>query len=132
MGQPGGCWLWTGHVQNAGYGMTSFSTGSQLVHRWSFEYVMGIKIPDGMTIDHLCKNKLCVNPLHMEVVTRAENIRRAGLNGVSKISSEKTHCPSGHSYEDFGILYKNGFSKNGTVKFARRCTLCNPKYAKYK
>lgn len=123
-----GCWNWLGYVQNAGYGSISFANGTKLVHRWSFEYVMGIQIPDGMTLDHLCKNKLCANPLHMEVVTRKENILRAGLNGFAKLEANKTQCPKGHEYSKYGRKVKNGFKKDGSVKYARRCSVCYPNH----
>jgi hypothetical protein len=67
-----GCWNWKGYVLNSGYGGYS----GHLAHRYFWEQVHG-PIPPKMTIDHLCQNKLCVNPDHMEVVTNAENVRRS-------------------------------------------------------
>jgi hypothetical protein len=64
-------------------------------------------------------------------VTLAENIRRARRTGFAKIAAETTHCPKGHEYAKHGVIYRNGFSNNGSIKFARRCTLCNPKYLNY-
>lgn len=126
-----GCWLWNGYIMNAGYGAMTTHEGSYLAHRWAYEYFVG-KIPQKMTIDHLCKNKLCVKPEHLEVVTRTENIQRAGLRGVAKKESEKTRCPKNHSYEKHGVVYKNGYTKYGTVKYARRCTVCYPFYKRFK
>lgn len=125
------CWQWTGHVMNAGYGSFATSKGTTLSHRWSYEHFID-EIPPKVTVDHLCRNKLCVNPDHMELVTRTENIKRAGLTGIAKREAKKTHCPKGHSYLEHGVVYKNGYTEYGTEKFARRCTVCYPFYARFK
>jgi hypothetical protein len=76
----GECWRWTGAVAG-GYGRFWIGPGRARgrpvqAHRFAYELLVG-PIPDGLTIDHLCLNKLCVNPAHMEPVTGAENSRRA-------------------------------------------------------
>lgn len=71
------CWLWTGRVETSGYGRIQ-AAGTRrrfFVHRLAYELLVG-PIPVGMTIDHLCMERTCVNPAHMEVVTRAENTAR--------------------------------------------------------
>ena len=73
------CTLWEGAVQSRGYGSLKIGGKSMLAHRRAWEVARG-PIPEGMTIDHLCRQKLCVNPDHMEVVTRGENLRR--MNAV--------------------------------------------------
>jgi hypothetical protein len=78
---PDGCWQWIGATDSKGYGR--FGRGGRaggvaIVHRWTYEQFVG-PIPTGLTIDHLCRNTSCVNPDHMEPVTRAENVRRANL-----------------------------------------------------
>lgn len=72
----GVCWQWTGGLV-AGYGRFSIAPGDHYAaHRWCWEYLVG-PIPDGLTLDHLCLNKGCVNPDHLEPVTRSENAKRA-------------------------------------------------------
>lgn len=70
-----GCWQWTGPQDHGGYGRIS----SIRVHRYAYELLVA-PIPEGLTIDHLCQNRLCVNPAHLEPVTMIENIRRGVVN----------------------------------------------------
>lgn len=84
------CWLWAGAVQSSGYGSFGADGRTHLAHRFAYEALNG-SIPDGMSIDHLCRNKLCVNPAHMEPVTLAENVRRA-----DKASGRTSVCSKGH------------------------------------
>lgn len=70
------CWNWQGARQSRGYGSFGIAPGrTALAHRVAYEAMVG-PIPDGMTLDHLCENKVCVNPAHLEPVTREENTRR--------------------------------------------------------
>jgi hypothetical protein len=87
----GECLIWMGCTTNNGYGRF----GQRLAHRFAYErYVR--PIPPGLTIDHLCRNKRCVNVDHMEAVTLAENIRRRPLSGTAAANAAKTRCPMGH------------------------------------
>lgn len=90
-----GCWEWQGYVGSRGYGKFWGGSRDYLSHRWIYEYYND-KIPKGLTIDHLCRNRLCCNPAHLEVVTNRENILR-GI-GIPAQNARKTHCPKGHGY----------------------------------
>lgn len=96
------CLVWLGAKTTAGYGEFQINKRTVYAHRWSYENFIGI-IPEGLFIDHLCKNKSCVNPYHLEPVTNAENIKR-GL--------EKEFCKYGH---------KKSISKSGK----RVCYICH-------
>lgn len=73
---PNGCWLWTGATNSSGYGYISVGKGRVAgVHRVSYELFYG-PIPAGYETDHLCNRRRCVNPIHIQAVTREENVRR--------------------------------------------------------
>jgi hypothetical protein len=101
----GSCWRWLAGKDSAGYGTFKLS-GRQLgAHRVAFELVRG-PIPEGMHLDHLCRNPSCVNPAHLDPVTPGENIRRGLVSLLAKESNNggrfhaaKTHCPNGHAYD---------------------------------
>lgn len=106
----GGCWEWNGATNNRGYGVVQMGRGIgiALVHRVVYEAFVG-PIPEGLTIDHLCANSTCVNPQHLEAVTKSENVRRqwqAGRADPMRHNREKTHCPRGHPYDDANT-YRN-------------------------
>lgn len=89
------CWEWIGCKMPNGYGRFKGEAPTpMLAHRWSYEHHIG-PIPAGLQLDHLCRNRGCVNPWHLEPVTQQENLRR----GVHH-NAVKTHCPRGHAYDE--------------------------------
>ena len=86
----GKCWLWTAHRTTTGYGR--FWDGLRVIpaHRWAYEKWFG-PIAEGLEIDHLCRNRACVRPTHLEAVTHLVNMGRGA-------HAAKTHCPQGHEY----------------------------------
>src|ERR1039458_3908152 len=108
------CWLWMGNKNWGGYGRISVKGRLTLVHRVAYELKRG-PIPAAKKIDHLCRNRACINPKHLEVVTQAENIRR-GQAAASKRAI--THCPQGHPYDDENTLMWRG---------VRNCKACRAK-----
>lgn len=97
---PEECWEWTAALMGNGYALFRVSDHEPkiMAHRYAYQDVVG-PIPDGLTIDHLCKNRACCNPAHMEVVTRGENaIRGGGTKAAVAVRKAKADraCPSGH------------------------------------
>ena len=80
LGDRWACWLWTGATME-GYGQFSYAGQSQLAHRLAYTELVG-PIPGGMTLDHLCRTRACVNPLHLEPVTNRENILRGTTGAI--------------------------------------------------
>lgn len=103
------CWEWTGSRRHDGYGQLrhgGVGAPLQRAHRVVYELFVE-PVPDDLVLDHLCRNRGCVNPDHLEVVTIGENVRR----GIPA-NSHKTHCPAGHPYDTESCG-------------ARRCTRCD-------
>ena len=88
------CWTWTAGLDRRGYGRIRVGDKTAAAHRVVYELLSG-PIPEGLSLDHLCRNPSCVRPDHLEPVTHAENVRR-GAAGENQRA--KTHCPRGHEY----------------------------------
>ena len=110
------CWDWTGSMYGNGYGRVRRGENSgALAHRVAYSLWVG-PIADGMTIDHLCRNKRCVNPAHLEQVTITENVRRSTK---SQAQITRTHCPQGHEYSESNTLVFRGM---------RQCRTCRKEH----
>lgn len=112
--EDNGCVTWDAARLPTGYG--EFFDGTKVVraHRWAYENLLKTKIPDGLVLDHLCRNPPCINPHHLEIVTPHENMRRGFCPAA--IQARQTHCIHGHPLSGDNLYTK----PNG----ARQCKAC--------
>lgn len=120
------CWLWIGGLNHDGYGRFYKSTvaGKQpphtLAHRYSI-VLFGGYLPKGLVCDHECRNRRCVNPSHIRLVTQSVNVME-NSNSLQAQNAKKTHCPKGHPYsEENTYIRKLGWRK------CKTCTLTDMK-----
>lgn len=98
-----GCWIWTGALDK-GYGAINWNGSRRCAHRVLYEILRG-PIPNGYECHHLCGNRSCINPNHIELVTRSEHMQLDGrglklIKNAAAKNHAKTHCKRGHKYTD--------------------------------
>lgn len=121
-GDGSGCLLWKAAVSTEGYGRFYHNGKNHQAHRWLLERGLGREIPRNLDVDHLCRNRACVSPQHLEIVTRSENIRRGRLGDVTRARAALiTHCPQGHPYDESNTLVLHRKS-GGTKRLCRACS----------
>ncbi len=94
---PDGCLVWTGPLDKDGYGRMAYDGTTRLVHRIYYALTVG-PFPKNLTLDHLCRNRACCNPAHLEPVTTQVNILRG--TGAPARNRRKTHCLRGHPFNE--------------------------------
>lgn len=111
------CWQWIRPIGAGSNGYARFWDGERQVwgHRYAYE-LLRRPIPAGLQIDHLCRNRGCVNPKHLEIVTQKTNLQRG--HGRGAVNASQTHCPAGHPYKGDNLYVQ---PSNG----GRRCRICH-------
>lgn len=104
------CWLWQGYIGKDGYGRLSHEGKQVTAHRFAFG-----KVRAGLTLDHLCRVRHCVNPAHLEAVTNYENAMRGF--GVGALHARQTHCVNGHPLTGRNLCWRPG-------KYGKRWRAC--------
>jgi hypothetical protein len=110
-----GCIEFTGSVQTGGYGQMGIKGRPYLTHKLAYEWLIG-EVPSGLELDHICRNKKCLNTEHLEPVTHSENLIRRGLKGKKINKPERTHCRRGHR-----LTVENIYMRKNGVK---QCQIC--------
>lgn len=108
-----GCWIWIAGKSTKGYGKFNLGGRTVSAHRLSYEWARG-PIPEGRELDHLCRNRACVKPDHLEPVAHHENVLRGNLGKATA-----THCGYGHPYTSENTYVR----KDGKGKDCRQCKL---------
>ena len=112
---PNGCWEWQRRRRGSKYAVMEFDRRPRSVHRIMYTFAWG-DIPEGLELDHICRNQYCVNPFHLEAVTHKKNMERGDFSTLIK-----THCIRGHPFAGPNIYIRPG---NGY----RQCYACSWKH----
>ena len=119
------CWVWQGPVSRDGYGIISYNSKPNLTHRVSYIVNKG-PIPEGLELDHLCRNRRCCNPDHLDPVSHKENVRRGKTGEVnSHRQRSKTECKHGHPFDAKNTYYRSRGSRG--CRTCNRCQAANRK-----
>ena len=119
----GDCWEWLGYRADNGYGrfvLGGRGAAMEGAHCVAYTLTVG-PVPAGLELDHLCRNRGCVNPAHLEPVTHVENVRR-GIAGEVNGARQRgvTHCPQGHEYDEENTRW----GAKGSGRWSRSCKAC--------
>ncbi|WP_374243089.1 HNH endonuclease signature motif containing protein [Mycobacterium sp. CnD-18-1] len=118
--EPGECWEWHRAKATGGYGHVDAAAtyGTNLTHRVAYIVAYG-PLERGLTVDHICRNRLCYRPSHLRAMTLRENIMAEGSTVPSRLNALKTHCPRGHELSKGNLVLSH-------LKDGRRdCLICN-------
>lgn len=117
--QDDGCWQWTSIVKTGGYAYFTFGMdgfrASRVIYAWTHP---GVEMA-GLEIDHLCKNRLCVNPAHLELVTHRENWLRSDAPSVA--NATKTHCVHGHPFDAVNTGTQWNKRDRAMMRYCKEC-----------
>ena len=120
-----GCWLWLGKLDRSGYGVFS---GNVSAYRASYETVFG-EVPLGLDLDHKCRVRICINPDHLDPVTRRENLLRGDT--IPSKFIKRTTCNNGHCFSGSNLGYRTCKSSSGKRSIPYRyCKTCRNMWAK--